>query len=223
MRKIGFVVLSAGGLAVLIALGTWQLYRFDWKNAILADISARIAAEPVALPSVPDPRRDRYLPVRVAGRTTGDELHVLVSTRQIGAAYRLVVPFETGEGRRIMVDLGVVPADQKAPMRPARALVVDGNLHWPDEIDRFTPEPDRAGNIWFARDVPVMAEALGTEELLVVARATDPELPDVTALPVSITGIPNNHLGYAITWFSLAAIWAGMTALLWWRMAGPGR
>jgi surfeit locus 1 family protein len=37
-------------------------------------------------------------------------------------------------------------------------------------------------------------------------------------LPVDTQGIPNNHLNYAVTWFSLAAVWAGMTLLLLWRI-----
>jgi surfeit locus 1 family protein len=36
-------------------------------------------------------------------------------------------------------------------------------------------------------------------------------------MPVGIQGIPNDHLGYAITWFMLAAGWALMTGLLIFR------
>jgi surfeit locus 1 family protein len=84
---------------------------------------------------------------------------------------------------------------------------VTGNLNWPDDVDRFTPAPD--GDVWYARDVAAMAEKLGTEPVLVVARSDTGQ--GVEALPVTTSGIPNNHRNYAITWFSLAAIWAGMT------------
>ena len=33
-------------------------------------------------------------------------------------------------------------------------------------------------------------------------------------MPVDTSTIPNDHWGYAITWFSLAAVWAGMTVAL---------
>jgi surfeit locus 1 family protein len=61
-----------------------------------------------------------------------------------------------------------------------------------------------------------MAEALGTEPLLVVAR----EVPGDAVLlrPIDAAGVPNDHLEYAVTWFSLAAIWAGMTVALVWRI-----
>lgn len=215
-KLIGALVLGLGGCAILVALGVWQVQRLHWKEGILAEIQSRIAAAPVALPAAPDPEEDRYLPVRVAGDYTGQELHVLTSNREDGAGYRVIAGFQTDAGRRIMVDRGFIPqADKDAP-RPAGPAEVTGNLHWPDETDSFTPAPELDRNIWFARDVPKMAEALGTEPLLVVARSDTGQ--GIRALPVGTEGIPNDHLQYAITWFSLAAIWAGMTLLLLWRI-----
>ena len=64
-----------------------------------------------------------------------------------------------------------------------------------------------------------MAEALDTEPLLVVAREVTPADPGVTPLPVSTAGIPNDHLQYALTWFSLAVIWVAMTTYWIFRRA----
>ena len=118
-----------------------------------------------------------------------------------------------------VVDLGVVPTAEKEPLRTGQSTTVTGNLNWPRETDSFVPDPERDRNIWFARDVDLMADALGTEPVLIVARTLDPPVPGVTQLPVSVEDIPNNHLQYAITWFSMALLWAGMTVLLGWRMA----
>ena len=52
-----------------------------------------------------------------------------------------------------------------------------------------------------------------TEALLVVARGIEPDL-GTTPLPVDSSTIPNDHWQYAVTWFSLAAVWAVMSALL---------
>jgi surfeit locus 1 family protein len=223
LRRIVFpVVLGIAGCAVLVALGTWQLRRLEWKEAILAEIEAKIAAVPVALPEAPDPGRDGYLPVTVSGALGGEELHVLTSQKEAGPGYRVISVLTAGE-RRVMVDLGFVPEAAKDAGRMAEAVTVTGNLHWPDETDGWTPAPDAARGIWFARDVPAMAAALGTEQVLVVAREVTGSDPGVTPWPIDTAAIPNDHREYAITWFSLAAVWAAMAGLLAWRAVRPAQ
>lgn len=207
------------GAGILISLGVWQLQRLAWKEAVLAQIDARIADAPVGLPDAPDAARDRYLPVTVAGIFEDIELHVLVGAKDMGAGYRVITPFVTEAGRRVMVDRGFIDLDAKDTPRPAQAARVEGNLHWPDEVDGYTPAPDAARAIWFARDVPAMAQALETEPVLLIARGEEPRVPGITPLPVDSAAIPNDHLQYVVTWFSLAAIWLVMTGYLMWRVA----
>jgi surfeit locus 1 family protein len=128
----------------------------------------------------------------------------------------------TGD-RRVMVDLGFVPEADKDLPRMAESVTVAGNLHWPVETDGWTPEPDLERGIWFARDVGAMAEALGTEAMLVVARDVSGADLGVTPLPIDSAGIANDHREYAITWFSLAVVWAVMSGVLVWRAARADR
>ncbi len=198
------------GAAVLVSLGFWQLRRLDWKEAVLADIALRMQSAPVAVPATPDPARDRFLPVTATGDFTGQALDVLVSRVGIGAGYRVIAVFQTG-GRKILVDRGFVPeAARGAGHAAATGVTVTGNLHWPDELDYFTPAPDAKTGIRFARDVPAMAAALGADPVLVVARSDTGA--GVEPMPVD-GAAPNNHLSYAIQWFLLAVVWLGMTAL----------
>ncbi len=206
------------GAGVLVALGVWQLQRLAWKEGVLSRIEARIADAPVALPVAPDPARDEYLPVTVSGRWDTGALRVLASIRQVGAGHRLIRVLQTDDGRRILVDRGFLPDGAAPGQLPDGRVRVIGNLHWPDEVDGFTPEPDLAQGLWFARDVPAMAAALGARPVLVVARKITPGDSTLMRLPVSARGIPNDHLEYAITWFSLALVWLGMTGLLLWRI-----
>ncbi|NNE88827.1 MAG: SURF1 family protein [Silicimonas sp.] len=212
------LIFGVFGCAFLASLGMWQLQRLTWKEGMLAEIEARIYDAPVALPAELVPEQDRYLPVRVAGRTLGREVDVLVSTKEQGAGFRVISAFETESGRLIMVDEGFVRQTEKDAMRPGVQMVVIGNVHWPDEIDGFTPAADLDAEIWFARDVPTMAAHLGTEPVLVIARTITGTDARATPLPVSTEGIPNSHLGYAVQWFGLALVWAGMTAFFVWRM-----
>jgi surfeit locus 1 family protein len=201
------------GVAVLVWLGFWQVQRLEWKTAILAEFDARLAAAPVAVPPDPDPEADRYLKVRASGRIEPGELHVYTSAPPHGVGYRVIVPFVLHDGRRILLDRGFVPIGEKQVARRLGPGAVEGTLAWPQE---GAPRPDRAANIWLARDVPQMAEALDTlPVMLVVASSDDPAAP--MPLPVTVN-IPNDHLQYAITWFLLAVVWAVMTGYLLWRI-----
>ena len=214
-RLLFLLTFGLTGLAILLSLGVWQLQRLEWKEGILDEIDTRMAGEPEALPASPDPVRDKYLPVRVSGTILPGELQVLVSRKSIGAGYRLIAPLRTDDGRRILIDRGFVRAAERDGVRALGPVEVTGLLHWPQETDSYTPEPDLASNTWFARDVSKMARALDTEPVLLVAQSqTD---PGVTPMPVDTSAIPNDHLQYAITWFSLAFIWVAMTAYFLWR------
>lgn len=220
MRRLIFpVLLGLVGAGFLIGLGVWQLQRLEWKAAIIAKIDAKIVAAPVNLPATVSATDDIYLPVTVQGRLLGPEALVLTGLNQAGAGYRVVAAFEVaGTARQIMVDLGFLAEADRAFVRPNAQMTIIGNLNWPAEKDSFTPEPDPLRKIWFARDVERMANVLRTEQVLVVARSIDPAIAAIMPLPVDTSRIPNDHMNYAITWFSMAFLWLGMTALLLWRI-----
>ena len=205
------------GCAILVGLGMWQVNRLAWKEAMLSAIDARVTAAPVALPENFEREVNRFLPVQATGMFGGDRIRVLVSQKKVGPGYRIISPFVVG-GRTIMVDRGFISIADALPAPPAGMVTVTGNLHWPDEVDSFTPEPDKKSDIWFARDVDRMAAELGAEPVLLILRDASPSTPEIAPLPVSRAGIPNDHLTYAITWFSLAVIWFGMTVFLLWRI-----
>lgn len=219
-RHLSALIIGAAGIAVLLSLGVWQVRRLAWKDDVIAAIEARIGAEPVPLATIaaPDPRADLYRPVTVEGRTTGEELLVLTGRKGQGAGFEVVAVFETEGGRRILLDRGFVPEAARDAARPPVALAVTGNLHWPDETDGFTPPPDAATGLWFARDVAAMSESVSTLPVLVVARKVEGDAQGIVPVPVDTSAIPNDHRQYAVTWFSLAGVWAGMTAFLLWRI-----
>jgi len=221
----GAIIFGIAGVAALIWLGLWQVERLAGKEAFIARLEQRLAADPVALPVAPDPERDALLRVRVAGRIGRGELHVLTSLIPYGPGFRVIVPLTDPSGRVVLIDLGYVPeAAKDAGYRPADPVEVVGALYWPDETDRFIPGPDRAASIWFARDLGPMAEALGAEPVLIVAETGRAPGGGDWPKPLSPgVNLANNHLQYAITWFSLALVWAVMSVLLVRRERGrPG-
>jgi surfeit locus 1 family protein len=215
LRNTIFALILASGAVVLIGLGIWQLQRLEWKEAIIADAAGMIAADPVALPAKPDPATDRYRAVTVSGKFTGEEAHVLSSTRESGPGFRVLAVFET-EGRRILIDRGYVPETEKTAPRPAHPAEITGNLAWPDDMTSSTPAYNADRAIWYGRDLPGISALLVTEPVLIVARSDTGD--GILSQPITTAGFRNDHFQYAVTWFLLAAVWLGMTAYLLWRI-----
>lgn len=218
MRRLVFpILLGLAGCAILLSLGAWQMQRLHWKNGVLAEITARIAADPAPLPEAPAEGADEYLPVTVTGALGGTEVLVFAPVKGLGIGYRVLSVLTSGD-RALLVDLGFVPQEAGAPGAMAERVTITGNLLWPDEVTGSTPPPDPATGIWYARDVPGISALLGTESFLIVARRVEGAELAPVPVPVGTAGIPNNHLEYAITWFLLAAVWVAMTLYLIWRV-----
>ncbi|MHA3916087.1 SURF1 family protein [Halovulum sp. GXIMD14793] len=211
MRRYIFVLIfGLGGFAVLANLSLWQLRRLAVSNDRIAAITAQMQDPPQALPETPVPDTHRYLGVTAAGVIGDKEFHVLTATPR-GAAYRIVVPFQTGD-RLILLDRGLVPEADRTAARYTGPVTATGNLDWPREVDGFTPDPDLETGLWFAREVPAMAEVWGTEPVMIVASQ-----PTGTPSPKPMPVTPRakvNHLSYAITWALMGAVWLAMTGLL---------
>lgn len=207
------------GFLVLVWLGFWQLARLEWKEALLTRMDDRLAEAPGPLPAALEPEDDRFRAVRVEGRFEGEGAAVFGTWRGGGAGYRIVAPFRTDAGRLILVDRGIAAAPEAERRRPEDRVAVEGNLDWPEPSG---PAPEDPGGVWTTREVALLSGALGTEPTLLVARATSDPSGAVVPIPLDTAGIPNNHLAYAVQWFGLAAVWAGMAGYWFWRARRRG-
>lgn len=217
MRRYVFpLVLGIVGVAILMNLGFWQLRRMEEKRVYLDEIEARIGNAPIPLPAQPEEGPHKFQAVWAEGRFTGEYLEVLAGQRGAGPGVLVIEALALPDGRRIMVQRGFLPEEARTLPRAEQEARVEGNLHWPQDSSSSTPPPDAKTGLWFARDVAGMAAKLNTEPTLIVAR--EPTGDGIAPLPVDTSGIPNDHWGYAIQWFLLAATWAGMTLFLLWRI-----
>jgi surfeit locus 1 family protein len=218
------------GLAILVGLGVWQLQRLQWKEGLIADLSARLAAPPEPLPPPAAwPRLDRetheFHRVTFSAEflndkealvfTAGSSLRPDVS----GAGYWVFTPARLPGGSLLMVDRGFVPADRKDPASRRAGEVtglhdITGALRWPEARGAFTPADDPGKNLWFARDPASVAAAkrLGPVAPFYVAQEA-PVPPGGLPRPARLVpNLPNSHLQYAITWFGLALTLVGVFA-----------
>ncbi len=209
-------LLGVVGVSILVLLGNWQIDRLAWKQAMLANIETRLMAPPVALPEILMPEQDRFLSVQVTGEMDSKEIHVLSSSPATGPGYRIITAFTLENGRRILVDRGIVAERFKNQTRTPENGTLFGNLLWADDTDKYTPQNDVDGNIWFSRAVGPLAKALNTEPVFLVMRSTT---LSTGPIPIAVgANIPNSHLEYAVTWYGFAIVWAFMSLYLLWRI-----
>lgn len=210
------VLLGLSGVVFLSSLGIWQVQRMYEKRGQLDAMTAGISSPAVPVPAIFDPEKDRYRPVTVSGRFTGEVLYVLSGQPMVGAGVQVIAVLQTVDNRRLLIDRGFLQDDDKAKALTATDVDLLGNMMWPRDSNQYTPPPDPKTGLWFGRDAVAMAAKLNTEAVIIVART--PTGDGIEAMPIDTASIPNDHWGYAITWFSLAFVWAVMTVALVWRI-----
>lgn len=87
----------------------------------------------------------------------------------------------------------------------------------------FLRSNDPASGRWYSRDTVAIAADLGLGRVAPYFIDADAG-PDPQALPIgglTVVSFRNSHLVYILTWFSLAALWAGWLIYLWRRSGRP--
>lgn len=198
-------------LAVLLSLGFWQLDRRTWKTDLIQTLEERLAAPTLTVENLPrDPAEDlEFRRFRLQGTFAEHDLELVSRTRNGVVGREAVTPLDLGDGRFVLVLRGFVPAEVGIPDPPDDVVEVTGVFHLPSEPGWMRPDNEPETNEWFWIDPPTMAAASGIDgEALVPGYlvATSPigdgeRWPEVREVDVDL---PNRHLQYAITWFSLA-------------------
>jgi surfeit locus 1 family protein len=213
---------------VLIGLGTWQVQRKAWKEALIAALTERTNAPPIALPAAKDwpsldPARDEYSHVKFTAQfDNAAEALVFGSASAFrpdvgGAGYWVFTPARLADGSTVIVNRGFVPESKKDPALRAAGQIagpvdIVGALRWPDTRHWFTPTDDAAHNLFFLRDPAAIAAAknLGAVAPFFVEQES-PAPPDGLPQPGKlVVTLPDNHLQYAITWYGLAVALVGV-------------
>ncbi|WP_158815678.1 SURF1 family protein [Methylocapsa sp. S129] len=216
------------GLAGLLWLGFWQLDRLAWKENLIAEVQARVAAPPVEAPPEADwaklaPNDYEYRHVRLSGvYELGRQVFVFRALdnphgRFSGPGYLVLTPLRLADGPVVIVNRGFIPNDQKARFaaqsdKASGETVVTGLMRASEPRTWFTPPDDAAHGQWFTRDPGAIAAALKLERaapFTIDADATGSP-GDLPQGGETILAFPNNHLGYAFTWFGMALALAGV-------------
>jgi cytochrome oxidase assembly protein ShyY1 len=222
-----FAAFTAVMVAIFIGLGVWQLARRAEKHALIAALDARIAAAPVALPPPAE-----WLTLNAASdefrRVTFTATYAKLPDAMVysaGSAVRedvsgpgtwAFLPARLASGETVVIDTGFVANTMQersvedratAKLVTGEPVALTGYLRFPESAGLLTPAESRDKRLWFTRDHLSMAKALGWGEVAPFYIDLETPVPD-NSIPQPGPLSPHlrdEHLQYAITWFSLAA------------------
>jgi len=224
-RSLGFGIFTGVMVAAFVGLGLWQLQRRAEKHELIAALTERLATAPVPLPppsqwSALTPARDEFRRVSFAAAYARPDAMVYSSGSAVrddisGPGTWAFLPAKLPTGETVVVNAGFVEntmQDRAVEDRAVGRLASDqpvaltGYLRFPEGAGTLTPAANPSKRLWFARDVAEMAKQLAWGEVA-------PFYIDLES-PLPPNGVPkpgplhvrlkDDHLQYAITWFTLA-------------------
>lgn len=205
---------TVAALAALLGLGIWQVQRLHWKAGLIEKLQSRAKAPPIAPPGdAADLSKFEYHRVRVRGVFRHDREFYLVGRSMRGTAgLHVLTPLQPeGGGHPILIDRGWAPFDRRNPATRIRGQIpgmvdVVGLVRLEKGKGYFQPDNDPAKNTWYFVELDRMAQSSGLDlargyYLVASPMAVPGGLPVAGQWRVDVR---NDHLQYAITWFSLA-------------------
>jgi surfeit locus 1 family protein len=219
-------------LLALLALGSWQVERLFWKRELIAERHAAVTAAPIAVPhSWEEARGMEFRHVTAEGVLLHDKEIFLGATSEAGRnGYQVLTPLREAGGRIVFINRGFIPAELKDPGKRVAGQLdgvvrVQGLLRLPaGKPAWFLPDNRPDLNYWIWVDLPAMAAADDLNNVAPFYIDAD-STPNPGGWPkggVTRLELRNDHLQYAITWFSLAVALVVIYFVYLRRNAGSG-
>ena len=208
-----FTIIS---LLILISLGTWQVYRLIWKNSLISNYLYRFNNEIIKYDkSFSFNDEFEYRRINIKGRFINEkEILIIGKTFEGNVGFHLITPFITKEEKLLLINRGWI--SEKLKLRSSRSfslieedIVIDGIIRRPQKKGYFVPENDPIGNFWFTIKPIQIEKALKLKNFDLEKKFYVDVIrkKGKLVLPIGVSGNPNfrnQHLTYAITWYSLA-------------------
>ena len=192
-------------ITIFCALGTWQLYRLQWKLEIINEITIGLKSRPVEYSNL---IKKNYYRVNAKGKFNFDQQIYLYSLNDSGKpGYDVITPFKTDKNENVLINRGWISKELKGSqtinLQKGAEQKVVGFLRKIYKPNMFKPANDIVDNVWFSINLDDIREFTGKQFNEFVIFLEDDQVK--TPLPKKISvDVPNNHLKYAITWYAIS-------------------
>lgn len=212
-------ILTVIGVMILCGLGTWQLYRLEWKQGIERDLAqAYDAAGSNDMLDVSDAPSFAY--GSLEGLFMPEAAFLLgprVFDKAVGAS--LMIPLQTRDGI-FLINLGWTDQalDRLSLPNDNEAVFLSGLARRP-YWNSFTPENIPEKSLWYRPDLQQISTHFDLIHLQpYIFYADHISGIEVAGFPRNERWVPvNNHGQYAAFWFAMAAILILIYWIRFWR------
>ena len=188
-------------ILVLLSLGSWQLYRLNWKLNLISEIENSLKNNPVEL-SKSD--KKNYLRIKTSGQINFDKQIYLYNLNKSGKpGFEVINPILIGN-ENYLINRGWISFDQKdqSEINFVNEDKIIGTLKLQTKASTFKPENDIEKNYWFTLNRDDVFKYTGKNfSNFIIYLNGDYKTPEPKVITANIS---NNHKKYAITWFSMA-------------------
>ncbi|MCZ2327863.1 SURF1 family protein [Bartonella sp. F02] len=208
---------------IFSALGIWQVQRLNWKTNLITSANQRIHLPPIQAPPQNQwPHvtfeKDEYRPVTITGKLLIDKTIFVTAVAQNTTGYWVLTPLQTNDKTLTFINRGFIPMDARhhfqkqentfsdSHFENTKQTTIIGLLRMSEKNGFFPRKNDPSQNLWYTRQLPAMAQKLALSPVapyfIDASQQTQSDLP---IAGLTVVKFQNNHLIYAITWFTLAA------------------
>jgi surfeit locus 1 family protein len=190
-------------ITLFCALGTWQLVRLQWKNNLIDQIGEGLKSPAI---KYSNKIQTNYQRVSVDGEYNFEKQIYLYSLNEKGEpGFDVITPFTTTELENILINRGWIRDVQKNKNKINKITnkEIRGLLRKNPKKNIFKPDNEINKNIWFSINLEDIKKFTGKTFNEYILYLEDENIN--TPKPKQITiDLPNNHLKYALTWYSIS-------------------
>ena len=202
-NQLLFNIFVLSVITLFCALGTWQLVRLQWKNTLISQISEGLKSSPV---NYSDKIKVNYQRVAIEGKYNFGKQIYLYSLNDKGQpGYDVITPFEGINSENILVNRGWIKSNLKNNDTINRTIhnKIQGLILKNIKPNVFKPENDVEANIWFSINLEQVKKVTGKNfgNYILYLEDEKTNIPKPKKITIDL---PNNHLKYAITWYSIS-------------------
>ena len=219
-KLIKALIFSSLTMIILLSLGTWQLERLRWKSHIISTMNKHISLSPKEINAsvINDIKNYNYRRVKLEGTYIYNKNITIYSKVLNGKVGRhLLIPFKTKFGH-ILVNKGFIPKGYNIDLafaEKAKNISINGIVKFQQKINYFTPKNNLITNEWYYINLDEIGKFLNIPLMDFYLIEEDNPMERYPVGSQYNLKVPNDHLQYAITWFSLAIALSIFMHLLW--------